>query len=303
VPAPVLPDYPFRDNAHDRLAERRGDEEFLAAAWADPATRVVVIRGDRLPTRGDVGGLAFVSPDEAPPGERYLLGHDGSAVVFLVRAEDADPGSPDQPAAELRRLVDVLGETDLSLAVHAVALSRWNHRHPHCSVCGRPTEVWDAGASRRCPACGSMHFPRTDPAVIMTVVDDQERCLLGHNAQRAPEWFSTLAGFVEPGEAPEAAVAREVFEETGVRVTDVEYAGSQPWPFPASLMLGFFARAASTEITVDGIEITAARWFTRDEVRTEVEAGRLVIPSTISISGALLTVWYGGPLPSPADRA
>lgn len=299
MPARVLPDFPFRSSAHDRLSERRGDEEFLTAAWTDPATRVVVIHGDRLPTRADGGGLAYVAPGQAPRGERYLLGHDGTGVVFLVRAEDAEPGASDVPSAELRRLVDVLGDVELSVAVHAVALARWHHRHPHCSVCGRLTEVWEAGASRRCPSCGSMHFPRTDPAVIMAVVDDQDRCLLGHNAMRAPEWFSTLAGFVEPGEAPEAAVVREVYEETGISVTDVEYAGSQPWPFPASLMLGFFARAASTDITVDGTEITEARWFTREEVRTEVEAGRLVIPSTISISGALLTVWYGAPLPTP----
>jgi len=298
VSARVLPDFPFRSNAHDRLAERRGDTSFLAEAWSNQTTRVVVIHGDRLPTRGAQGGLAYVAPDQAPPGERYLLGHDGAGIVFLVRADDPEPESSDLPLAELRRLVDVLNDVELSLAVHAVALARWHHRHPHCSVCGALTEVWEAGASRRCPACGSMHFPRTDPAVIMAVVDDEDRCLLGHNAARAPEWFSTLAGFVEPGEAPEAAVAREVFEETGVRVTDVEYLGSQPWPFPASLMLGFFARAASTEITVDGTEITEARWFTRDQVRTEVEAGRLVIPSTISISGALLTVWYGAPLPS-----
>lgn len=131
----------------------------------------------------------------------------------------------------------------------------------------------------------------------MLVVDDDDRCLMGHNAARAEGRFSTLAGFVEPGEAPEAAVVREVFEETGIRVDDVTYAGSQPWPFPSSLMLGFFAHASSVDITVDGEEITEARWFTRDDLRTGIESGELIVPTTISIAGALLTTWYGAELP------
>jgi NAD+ diphosphatase len=131
----------------------------------------------------------------------------------------------------------------------------------------------------------------------MLVVDDSDRALLGHNGARAPGWFSTLAGFVEPGESLEEAVAREVREETGVVVDDVTYAGSQPWPFPSSLMLGFLARASTVEIRVDGEEITEARWFTRDELTAQVRSGDLVVPTTVSIAGALLTHWYGGPLP------
>jgi NAD+ diphosphatase len=136
----------------------------------------------------------------------------------------------------------------------------------------------------------------------MLVVDDQDRCLLGHNAARATGWFSTLAGFVETGEAPEQAVAREVFEESGVVVTDVVYAGSQPWPFPSSLMLGFFARALDPTISVDGEEITEARWFTRSDLKDGVESGELVVPTTVSIAGALVSAWYGGPLPVAAER-
>jgi NAD+ diphosphatase len=139
--------------------------------------------------------------------------------------------------------------------------------------------------------------------VIMLVVDEHDRCLLGHNGARAREWYSTLAGFVEPGEAPEQAVVREVKEETGVDVADVTYAGSQPWPFPSSLMLGFFATALNTDITVDGVEITRARWFTREELRDEITAGRLVVPTTISISGALITSWYGEQLPPNRPQA
>lgn len=257
------------------------------------------MRGDKLVTRTD-GGLDLVAPNDAPRGERFLLGAVDGGVVFLVLADsDHDDIARDSPLVELRRLVDGLSEVELSLAVHAVALGGWHRKHPHCAVCGALTDATEAGASRSCPKCGAAHFPRTDPAVIMLVVDDEGRCLLGHNSARAEGWFSTLAGFVEPGEAPEEAVVREVFEETGIMVDDVTYAGSQPWPFPSSLMLGFFARATSGDINVDGEEITEARWFTRDELRTGVESGQLVVPTTISIAGALLTSWYGAPLPSP----
>lgn len=295
--APSLVDFPFRYGSHDRLAERRRDQEFLDAAWRNPDTRVIVMRGDKLATLPGHGGLELLPPADAPAGERLLLGAAEGRVVFLVLADAVDDDVAETPLAELRRLVDDLDDVGLSLAVHAVALAGWHRRHPHCAVCGAPTVIAEAGASRTCPECGASHFPRTDPAVIMLVVDDQDRCLMGHNSARVAGWFSTLAGFVEPGEAPEQAVVREVFEETGIQVTDVVYAGSQPWPFPSSLMLGFFARATSTEITVDGEEILEARWFTRDELRAGVEAGELVIPTTVSIAGALLTSWYGGPLP------
>jgi NAD+ diphosphatase len=298
VLAAQLVDFPFRRTAHDRLSERRKDDTFLESAWSDPATRVIVMRGDKLPTRSGGGGLDLVPPAEAPDGERFLLGGADGTTVFLVLADPVDESADASPLLELRRLVDDLDDVGLSLAVHAVALAGWHRKHPHCAVCGAVTEVAEAGASRKCPACGTAHFPRTDPAVIMLVVDAADRCLLGHNSARAEGWFSTLAGFVEPGESPEGAVVREVFEETGIRVTDVTYAGSQPWPFPSSLMLGFFARATSVDVTVDGDEITEARWFTRDELRAGVEAGKLAVPTTISIAGALLTSWYGARLPT-----
>jgi NAD+ diphosphatase len=132
----------------------------------------------------------------------------------------------------------------------------------------------------------------------MLVTDATDRCLLGHNGSRPARWFSTLAGFVEPGETPEQAVVREVHEEVGVRVHKVRYAGSQPWPFPSSLMLGFFAEAQSTALTVDGEEITDARWFTREELQQAVTSGDVGLPTTVSIAGALVTAWYGTPLPA-----
>ncbi|MBA3265586.1 MAG: NAD(+) diphosphatase [Nocardioidaceae bacterium] len=295
-----LTGYPFGGAAHDRLAQRREDSDFLERAWNDPTSRVLVIRGEQLVTDATGQVLAALHPGDAPVGERMLLGLLDGAVYFLVVAEEDSQGRPgDRWHLEgLRHLASVLDAPQAGLAAHAVALAGWHGRHPRCAVCGSATKVAQAGATRCCPDCSTIHFPRTDPAVIMLVTDDHDRCLLGHNASRAGRWFSTLAGFVEPGETLEQAVAREVLEEAGVTVGEVTYLGSQPWPFPSSLMLGFFARAVTTEITVDGEEITEARWFTRDEIARQVPAGELILPTTLSIAGALLTRWYGADLPA-----
>ena len=149
-----------------------------------------------------------------------------------------------------------------------------------------------------CEECARQQFPRSDPAVIMMVTDESgDRALLGRQAAWPAGRFSTLAGFVDPGESLEEAVVREVAEEVGVEVTDVTYFGNQPWPFPQSLMVGFFARATTTEINVDEDEIEDARWFTREEMRAQAEDGTLVLPGGISISRSLVEAWYGGPLP------
>lgn len=198
----------------------------------------------------------------------------------------------------LRAVGAELSDADAGLATTAVALDAWHARHPRCPRCGAPTTSTAAGWTRRCTVDGSEHYPRTDPAVIMAVVDASDRLLLGHSAAWAPHRFSTLAGFVEAGESVEHAVRREVAEETTVLVGDVEYVGSQPWPFPASLMLGFRARALSTEVAVDGVELTDARWFSRAELAAAVATGELVLPSPASIAHALVEDWYGGPVPS-----
>jgi NAD+ diphosphatase len=292
----LLPEFAFRVTAHDRLADLRRDADFIARVQADPATRVLVMQDDTLAATED--GLVLRAADTAPAGEWLFLGAaDGAHYAAVLVDSDADAVA-DLPFIGLRRLAGVLDEKDLSLAVHAIALGGWHRRHPMCSVCGARTEIVEAGASRECPRCATQHFPRTDPAVIMLVVDPDGRALLGHNGARAPGWFSTLAGFVEPGESLEEAVAREVHEETGIVVNEVTYAGSQPWPFPSSLMLGFLAQASTVDIHVDGEEITEARWFTREQLAEEVRAGDLVVPTTLSIAGALLSHWYGGPLPN-----
>ncbi len=307
----ALPDFPFRRVVHNRLAERRGDQDFLDTAWADSATRVVVLQGVDPAASDDGRTLSWIPTATAPPGDRLLLGEADGVVRFAVvtpATDDISTGTPrthvdgaDAPVGlgflPLRRLAQRLSDVEASFAVHAVALAGWHQRHTCCSVCGCPTEVVRAGESRTCPSCSAQHFPRTDPAVIMTVVDDEGRCLLGHNSARAEGWYSTLAGFVEPGESTEQAVVREVREEVGVEIDRVTYLGSQPWPFPSSLMLGFDAHASSVDIVVDGDEITEARWFTRDELASAVKAGELVLPTTISISGALISRWYGDDLP------
>lgn len=291
-----LPDFPFRRSGHDRLSDKRSDDAFLDAAWKDPETRVLVLRHHDLTVTPNSRSLRFCTPAEAPDGPHLLLGAVDETTHFVVLA-DAESNSDLGPVSTLRDLADRLDEVDRSLAVHAVSLGGWHRRHPRCAVCGSLTMIAEGGATRRCPTCQAEHFPRTDPAVIMLVVDTDDRCLLGHNSARPEGWYSTLAGFVEPGESPEEAVGREVMEEAGITVDEVAYLGSQPWPFPSSLMLGFVATASSTDIKVDGVEITHARWFTRDELAREIEAGALLLPPTISIAGALVAHWYGGPLP------
>jgi NAD+ diphosphatase len=201
--------------------------------------------------------------------------------------------------AGLREVGALLSERDAGLMVHAVALENWQRLHRFCSRCGERTVIAAAGHIRRCPACGAEHYPRTDPAVIMLVTDEEDRALFGRQVHWPAGRFSTLAGFVEPGESIEMAVVREVAEESGVRIGEVSYVASQPWPFPSSLMLGFMARAISSEITVDGEELHEARWFSREQLRDGIEAGEILPPSGVSIAARLIELWYGKPLPTP----
>ncbi len=181
-----------------------------------------------------------------------------------------------------------------------MALANWHAVAGFCSRCGAPTEPEMAGHSRRCAVDKSEHFPRCDPAVIMLVTDPEDRCLLARNAQWPKGRVSVLAGFVEPGESAEQAVAREVHEETGVVVSSVTYAGSQPWPMPHNLMLGFRAEATGTDITVDAEEIEEAAWYSRDDLRAALVSGELIMPPSLSISRWLIETWYGTGLPGRA---
>ncbi len=281
-------------SAHNRIAGRRTDEAWMDEAWADPRTRVLLLHEAELVVGADGDAPLWVAPEQAPPGRRLLLGDLDGAVRFAVSVGELPDGTT---AAPLRAAVQTLPGDQAALVVQAVAIAEWHRSHRHCPRCGGRLEVVQTGHVQVCAECGRQQFPRTDPAVIMLVTDGDDRCLLGRQERWPAGRFSTLAGFVEPGESLEQAVAREVLEEVGVVIEAVDYFGNQPWPFPASLMVGFFARAATTEIDVDGAEISDARWFSREEMRDAAEAGTLVLPGGISISRSLVETWYGGPLP------
>ncbi len=281
-------------HAHNRIALRRTDAEWQEQAWASGGTRVLVLHEAKLVVPDGSSGITWVAPAEAPTGQRLLLGEYDDEVRFAVLADELPEGSR---AENLRAFVQTVDADEAALVLHAVALAEWHRNHRHCPRCGTALEVSQAGHLLVCPGCRRQHFPRTDPAVIMLVTDDDDRCLLGRQRSWPEGRYSTLAGFVEPGESLEHAVIREVEEEVGVVIDEVTYFGNQPWPVPASLMVGFFARATATEIHVDGAEISDARWFSREELRRGAEAGTLVLPGGISISRSLVETWYGGPLP------
>ena len=192
----------------------------------------------------------------------------------------------------------LLTDRDAGLLTHAVALAYWHESHTHCPQCGTATVPAPAGHLTTCPKDGTQHFPRLDPAVIMLVLDPDDRLMLARNALWPAGRMSVVAGFVEPGESAEHAVAREVYEETAIVVGQVRYLGSQPWPMPRSLMLGYEARAkGGQQIEVDAEEIGEARWFTRDELRAAIDAGEVGIAPSSSIARRLIEFWYGAELP------
>jgi NADH pyrophosphatase NudC (nudix superfamily) len=384
-------------SAVDRVSARRADTDWLAATWADPATRVLVLDNARALVRfaDKEADLVLVPPAEAPEGLRFLLGVDDAEVAYFgvmgppgcleslaamqtpadlsitdqgqdaapeqapeapaedgpqqeapgeaaggtgaeepageasageepagegaageaVEAEAAPPVAPEQQTvteqvawlarakpglrpADLREAAALLNDRDAGLFTHAVALANWHATHTHCPRCGTPTVTVAAGHAQRCPADGSEHFPRIDPAVIMLVTDPDDRCLLARNRRWPERRVSILAGFVEPGESAEQAVAREVGEETGITVARVRYVGSQPWPMPQSLMLGFRASAAGDlELRVDDDEIAEAHWFSRDELRSALASREILLPPPVSIAHRLIESWYGKELP------
>ena len=306
----------------DRLTEQRSDRAWLDAAWADPGTRVLVVSDGQALARIDddeSAALVFVPPDQAPEGTRFVLGQDADGTVYfgvsgpLPAAPDGallapggttPPSPPEARPASLREVGTLLGDRDAGLLTHAVALANWHDTHTHCPVDGTPTVPGPGGHFTVCPKDGTEHFPRTDPAVIMLVTDPDDRCLLARNAAWPGRRVSILAGFVDPGESAEQAVIREVAEETQIKVTNVRYVGSQPWPMPRSLMLGFRAEApAGQAIVVDREEIAEAYWFSRDELLAAIKSREIALPPPVSIARQIIEQWYGGPLPSTwSDR-
>ena len=298
-----LPDLMLSRSTHDRRGVERDDPALLERLWGQRATRVLRWCAGATPVveRGAGTGLDLVGPSEVPESSlRVFLGRGRDGVALVAAQVDHERVEGDG-WQDLRLVAPRLDATDAGLFTAATAVLRWHQVHTHCPRCGSPTRVESSGWVRRCPRDDSQHFPRTDPAVIMAVVDEQGRLLLGHNPAWPPRRYSTLAGFVEPGETLEDAVRREVAEEVGVVVGEVVYEGDQPWPFPASLMLGFTARALSTQVATDDHEITDARWFTREDLAGQVERGEVLLPPPVSIAHRLVERWYGRSLPAAAE--
>jgi NAD+ diphosphatase len=287
----------------DRVAEKRDDEAWVAAALEHPDTLFAPVWRSRNLMRGKAEGrpeAVFLSNEAASAirmagGPWALLGLQGGVPLFAVDVSAADDPVPLLPEGfgefvDLRAVPGLLNGEDASIMAHARGLMHWRSRHRHCGLCGTACAPRSAGHVMFCPGCETQHFPRTDPAVIMLVYSG-DRALLGHSARfPASNMYSTLAGFVEPGESLEEAVAREVFEESGIRIGAVYYHSSQPWPFPASIMLGFYAEAVSEEITIDPNELVDARWFTRDQLRNPRDHGFL-LPRGDSIASRLIADW------------
>jgi NAD+ diphosphatase len=278
----------------DRVSERRRDEEWVARTWADPTTRIFVIEKGEVLVRGErQPELVFVPAGRAPEGDRYLLGLDSGGVAYFAVAGEL-PTIEGAERAGLRQVGAVLPDRDSGLLTHAVGLENWHSTHGFCPRCGTATEIVAAGHVRACPSDGSEHFPRVDPAVIMLITDPEDRVLLA----RGPVWPETmrsvLAGFVEPGESLEQAVAREVKEEVGIEIRDIRYVGSQPWPLPQSLMLGFFAHAdGGQELIPDPEEIANAAWYSRDDLRAAISSGQIRAPGKLSIASRMISAWFG----------
>ena len=287
----------------DRVGYQRDEAAWIEARLATESSRFVPLWRSRTLFTDIEGGApraVFLSASQALPfreagGPWAFLGtRDGDAVFAVDVSALEDPAPLLPPGAgrfeDLRALAGTLTKDDAAILAHARGLMHWRIRHRFCANCGTACEPRSAGHALSCPSCKAQHFPRTDPAVIM-LVHRGDRAVLGHST-RFPNstMYSTLAGFVEPGESLEEAVSREVLEESGIRVGAVSYHSSQPWPFPASIMLGFYAEALTHEITIDETELLDVRWFTKDEIRNSERHG-FTLPRPDSIARRLIEDW------------
>ena len=284
----------------DRGSERRDDTDALNQLATGPNARFLLMRRDGSAlVRDDRSALHELSADQSAAlmidESPTFLGSDDEGHRFLLTIDDAVADAASSQFGgrfvDLRQAGALLPANDAGLFAYARGLSFWQNRTNFCANCASPLKLESAGHRAKCtnPQCGIEHFPRTDPAIIV-VVEHDGKCLLG----RQPTWperrYSTLAGFVEPGETLEDAVRREVFEESGVRVGECDYHSSQPWPFPASIMLGFTAEAIDPTITL-GSELAEARWFGADELVDGVKSGAIGLSSPISVSYRLIEDW------------
>ena len=269
------------DFRFDRASHVRSDERALEALLALGTTRVLRVYGGHFcwESKSNLANLFFLGIDDA--NVAYFAHHSAHLDLdgtWTLRENN-------------------WSDLDRAIATHAVALTNWHAAHPHCPICGALTEAILSGAARRCLEDGSEHHPRSDPAVICLVIDQDERLLLGRQRVWPPKRFSAFAGFVEPGESLEACVQREVLEECNVDVETLQYLGSQPWPFPASLMVAFRATAKNpSQARADGTEIEEIRWFTKVELKAAYLREEVLLPPRISIARRMIEHWYGSEL-------
>ena len=291
----------------DRAAHLRGHDDKLIALVGNPASRAYVVHRDSLVVKRENGASrALLSIDEAlkfgaNPGTIFLGLRDGAAVFGMGISQTAAEkliNREDVAVTELRGMAmqGIVPSGELSAIAMAKSLVTWHQRHGYCANCGTRTAMKEGGWKRDCPNCKAEHFPRTDPVVIMLVTSG-ENCLLGRQKQFPTGMYSCLAGFVEAAETIEDAVRREIFEESGIHCTDVNYYMTQPWPYPSSLMIGCTARALNEDIVVDRTELEDARWFTRDEARlmlTRQHPEGLAGPHPFAIAHHLVGRWVHG---------
>jgi NAD+ diphosphatase len=294
----------------DRVAHLRRDEEWLSARLRDQESRVLPVWRGRLFVDQEKEGDESPRPVHLNVSDAQELVDDLQAAAILLGTQDGrayfavDLSGIDSPEegfllaqrghfVSLRAVGPFLDRASGGLLALAQAMVYWHQQHRFCGACGCPTRGEEAGHWLRCTSesCGVLHFPRTDPAIIVRVTHE-DRCLLGRQSRWPERRYSVLAGFVEPGESLEDAVCREVYEEAGVRVGQVKYDSSQPWPFPASLMVGFFARAFDASIRIDGDELDDVRWFSRRQLDNDIKAGEVLLPPDISLARHLIDGWF-----------
>jgi NAD+ diphosphatase len=276
----------------DRVDHHRRSDEWVAQMWrADDAKLLKLDDASRFTTNEGGSKLRLVKPFIEYDNQRHrLLGLLQGAPIFAVET------GCDGELHDLREVGARLTDPERDIATAASAITQWHRRSRYCSNCGAETVAFNGGFARRCPSCDTEHFPRTDPAVIVAVLDDQDRILLGGQESWGNR-ISVLAGFVEVGESLEQAIHREIAEEADITLGETRYFGSQPWPFPRSLMVGFYARAASTAICVDADELTHADWYSRDELRKLLDAEDVGLPGPSSIASRLIQTWMDGDAP------
>lgn len=275
----------------DRASHKRRDLPWLTRTFDDPETRLLPMYGLKcLVDRHD--GISLVMPKlkdiEHRPLEAIFLGMFEQEPVFVADMPELD--DDDRDYVEIRSIAQYIPQPLTGLLAFARGIMHWTIRHRFCGSCGSPTHSIEAGHARRCEGCGLDTFPRTDPAVIVLVTDGNERCILGRSKRIPPGMYSTLAGFVEPGETIEQTVAREVFEEVGIQIESLRYRSSQPWPFPQSLMLGFHATTSYRDLRIDPDEMDDAAWFTRAELLDEKRRS-IKLPNADSIARLLIDEW------------